>query len=56
MSEEIDSSNETESVESPEANIPEMLDVMEEEPKIEEMIYGKNKPRRMTIDRKIIYD
>jgi hypothetical protein len=56
MSEENDSSNEYAAPESTEISTPETTDIIEEEPKIDEMIYGKNKPRRVTIDRKITHD
>jgi hypothetical protein len=55
MNEENDSSNEYGIIESAETDISEIAEVMEE-PKIDETIYGKNKPRRVTINRKVIYD
>jgi len=53
MSEENNSSNE---YEAPEISVAEIKGAIEEEPKIDDSIYGKKKPRRVTVDREIVYD
>jgi len=56
MGEENGNSNEYGVVESTETDIPEIMEIMEREPKIEDDFYGKNKPRRVIIDREILHE
>lgn len=55
MSDEGELSEDYQTNESTEIRIPEKAEDIEET-KIDDFIYGKNKPRRMTINRKVIYD
>jgi len=55
MSDKKDHSNEYEKIISSGTDLPE-IPVVEEEHELDDVIYGKHKPRRETVDRRVAYD